>query len=92
MYPVYNTGRVYTSVTDQVLNPNNKGVLVVPDNDSGAGGDCTLQFMDENGMAIPTAGILADGSDPSETNIPYIIPITVHTIKTITGGAVVELF
>ena len=102
MYPYYNTGRVYTnsntsgaSVSSPIfLNPNNKGVMVVPDQTSAAGGgDATVKMMGPGGVEAPghSAGVLLDGSNGDE---PYFIPATVLSIvaQIASDAQVVELF
>ena len=94
MYPVYNTGRVWTNTNTTslpvVLNPNNKGVLIMPAT-SGSGADCVLKFMGPHGMESTSAGISVDGSADT---MPYLIPITVHSItaQLANGCHIVELF
>ena len=102
MYPYYNTGRVYTnsntasaSVADPVvLNQNNKGVMVIPDQTSPVGTpDATVKMMGVDGMEAPghALGILLDGSNQDE---PYFIPATVLSLvaQIPANAQVVELF
>tara|TARA_X000001382_G_scaffold109124_1_gene85255 strand:+ start:382 stop:711 length:330 start_codon:yes stop_codon:yes gene_type:complete len=109
MYPVYNTGRVYTNANTSsagsagtspiLLNPNNKGVMVIPDQTAPAGEhDAQLTFMGADGerqlghaTGLAGGGLLVDGS---AENLPYVIPITVHSIvnQIPSNAQVVELF
>ena len=102
MYPYYNTGRVYTNSNTAgastsfpiFLNQNNKGIMVIPDQTSAAGGaDCTVKMMGVDGMEAPghPAGVLLDGSNGDE---PYFIPATVFAIvaQVASDAQVVELF
>ena len=102
MYPYYNTGRVYTnsntagaSVADPVvLSPNNKGVMIIPDQSAAAGSpDATVKMMGVDGMEAPghALGIFLDGSNQDE---PYFIPATVLSLvaQIPDNAQVVELF
>ena len=96
MYPVYNTGRVWnqsntgSGVLPVILNPNNKGVLIIPAT-SGSAADCNLKLMGPDGMEAPGGVVAVDGSADI---IPYHIPITVHSITAAisNGCELVELF
>jgi len=89
---VYKAGKLYTSGTNVVLNQNNKGILVVPDTAT-TSNDVQVKFMGDDGMTSPgsPAGVLVDGSGAT---VPYLVPITVHTIVAFPSGGntkVVEL-
>ena len=100
MYPYYNTGRVYTNSSSFpiTLNPNNKGVLIMPDTTGSPDGgyDVNLTFMSPtgdpgNGAVFLDGSLASDGSNSGSP--PYLIPITVHTLAGINADAqVVELF